>query len=531
MKLRYSLFTIFAAAALFAGCSVSDVTDYMMATESGTYSLEQEAGEVTVKFKSPSDWKAELLPSSVNDEIDDATFSPASGKGSSSVQEIKVKFGANAGYDRTAVLSIFGEGVSAAVNITQHGPKGEFMEEITCAEFLKRPVDSKVWYVLSGKVTKIEKGAVETDQYSNFYINDGSITNGDGAYIYGLYDGKDGAQFKTAPARLYELGITVGYTVTVATTRGEYKGTIEGVGTYIISYDPPTDPILTCAKTSLTVNAKDTVAVFNITAMNIPGWTVTAGSDATWVTKYTQGGTTSGELRVSIPENTTTKSRTATFTVAAEGLPSITLTVTQRVPEPDVITDIAAVKDSTVGATLRLHGTVVMTTGGSNGYILGQDGSYVYVYYNNTYAVGDSVKTVGNTSLFSSTLCLQFAPFFEEKLGTGKFKTSNPKVLDAAALTTMITGASATAPYCAEYVQVDGTIFKDGSYANGKELAGTTYGARFYAPSGLNINTDEYFDKKAKLTGWIVGYESNKTRVRFFIEKIEILPDGGASTN
>ena len=247
MKLRYSLFTIFAAAALFAGCSVSDVTDYMMATESGTYSLEQEAGEVTVKFKSPCDWKAELLPSSVNDEIDDATFSPASGKGSSGVQEIKVKFGANAGYDRTAVLSIFGEGVSAAVNITQHGPKGEFMEEITCAEFLKRKVDSKVWYVLSGKVTKIEKGLDLADKYSNFYINDGTITDGDGVYIYGLYDGKDGPQFATdgVTPRLAELGITVGYTVTVATTRGEYKGKIEGVGTYIISYDPPTDPILT----------------------------------------------------------------------------------------------------------------------------------------------------------------------------------------------------------------------------------------------------------------------------------------------
>ncbi len=332
MKAINIALSILAAAALFTGCQemTADSDLPQISTEKGVYNAAQTGGEVVVKFKSSIDWKASVVPASSLDKVDDVTVTPDSGKGSSEEQEVKLTFGANTGYDRAAILQILGDGLSAAVTISQPGEKGEYIEEITCAEFLEKPVDASVWYILEGTITKISKGGSAEDKYNNFYINDGSIKEGDGAYIYGLYDGKGGDQFQTAPAWLYTQGITVGYTIRVATTRGQYGTTIEGIGTYVISFAPPTYPMITSTAPSVKVGPDETTAKFPVKVLNLTEkWTV-AATDADWVTDYTKEGTESGDITVTFPANTAKTPRTATFTVSSAGAESLVLTLTQE---------------------------------------------------------------------------------------------------------------------------------------------------------------------------------------------------------
>ncbi|MCR5561633.1 MAG: BACON domain-containing protein [Bacteroidales bacterium] len=338
MKAINIALSLIAAAALFAGCqgTAADTDIPQISTEKGVYDAPQTGGEIVVKFISSTDWTAKAVPASSLDKIDDVTVSPESGSGSSEPQVIKVKFGANAGYDRAAILQILGDGLSAAVTISQPGAQGEFIEQITCAEFLKKPVDASVWYILEGAITKIAKGSSAEDKYNNFYINDGSITDGDGAYIYGLYDGKGGAQFDTAPAWLYSQGITVGYTIRVVTTRGQYGNTIEGVNTYVLSYAAPTIPMISCSNPTVSVKANETSAKFSIKVLNLTEkWSV-AATDADWVTSFTQEGTEDGDIEVTFPANTVTEARSATFTVTSAGASPLVLTLTQAAFETPV---------------------------------------------------------------------------------------------------------------------------------------------------------------------------------------------------
>ena len=90
-----------------------------------------------------------------------------------------------------------------------------------------------------------------------------------------------------------------------------------------------TTPELICSKTEVTVAAAATSASFAIEAYNLKGgWSVT--TDAGWITEYTKSGTESGPIDVKFEANTNTEERTATFTVSAEGVEDVVLTLTQE---------------------------------------------------------------------------------------------------------------------------------------------------------------------------------------------------------
>lgn len=326
MKLSNIILLTLAVTGLCTGCVTNNLADPSMATEKSTYEVVQAGGDVEVTFVCTTDWSANVVPASSNDIVDDVKVVPSSGTGSIDKQKVKVSFGSNDGYDRSAVVQFIGEGVSGAVTVKQPGAQGELIQQITCAEFLKKPVDPNVWYILEGEITKIVKGGSVDDKYSNFYINDGSITDGsDGAYIYGLYDGKGGPQFQDPPAWLYAHGVTVGWTIKVATTRGQYNTTIEGVNTYPIEWHAPTKPMLSCAEPKATVSFTETGHTFAITALNLSAWNVEKGSDAGWVTDCSKDG---NNVVVTFPANTG-EERTASFTVSAEGVEDVVLTLTQ----------------------------------------------------------------------------------------------------------------------------------------------------------------------------------------------------------
>ena len=93
--------------------------------------------------------------------------------------------------------------------------KGEDMpqviEEVTIAEFLKKPAGTDVWYKLTGKITDIENA-----NYGNFYMED----NTGKVYVYGLTATKQDYNDKTFST----LKLKVGDTVTAIGYRTDYTG-------------------------------------------------------------------------------------------------------------------------------------------------------------------------------------------------------------------------------------------------------------------------------------------------------------------
>ena len=79
-------------------------------------------------------------------------------------------------------------------------------------------------------------------------------------------------------------------------------------------------------KTAIDVNAEDVSATFNVTSNT--SWTVS--TDASWISDYTKSGSNDAVVTISFPANTsTTDARTATFTVSADKVDPVTVTLTQ----------------------------------------------------------------------------------------------------------------------------------------------------------------------------------------------------------
>ena len=409
---------------------------------------------------------------------------------------------------REGVITIGGSNGSCVISVRQRGDKGKLLvifETVTIKQFLSKPEDKDVFYHLSGTIGSPYSNY---ETYGNFYLRDAA---GDSILVYGLTATKQASNDKSYAS----LGLKEGDPVSLAGYRTSYSGTAQVGGGYV--YDPEKQNVQISPES---YEAAIDTGDFVLDIISRGTYTVTPSAD--WI--ICEAPDADHQVKVHVKKNEGQAPRNGKITVTATvgGVDqSVECKISQMCNEPANATAIADVASQVMGSTMRIHGTVVMSTGGNNGYILGENGAYVYVYYNNSYAVGDSVKVVGKTSSYS--LGLQFAPYFDQKLGKGKFKTSNPEVLTASSLESFITGASNTNLMNAKYVKVAGTIFDDSGYANAKNLAGGTYGARLYLGKNVNIKTDTYLDKECNLYGWIVAYESNKTRVRFFLEKAEVI--------
>lgn len=312
--------SLLAAAFTLGSCQMEDVVeDPVIATDKAVYQATPEAGQVTVKLSSNLGWTASVAPASSRDNVDD--FKLSLKEGTPDTKELIVSFDANKGYNRGAIVTLTGKYCSTAFQIQQEGEQGELVEQITIAEFLEKPVDASIYYEIHGTVTKI----AQSNKYSNFYLNDGTAE----VYVYGLYDGKDGPQF--TDGWLDRMEITVGYTMTIGATRGQYNATIEAMKAYPIEWAAPTTPMINIASTAVSVGANDTEAVFAISALNLNSdWTVTPAENYAWVTDYTKSGRQSGEIKITLtPNEDTENSREAKFTVANADCESIELTLTQ----------------------------------------------------------------------------------------------------------------------------------------------------------------------------------------------------------
>ncbi len=371
MKVKHIL-SILGLLAL-ASCRMSTPVDQpMVTTDQGSYSLGSDGGDITITVTSTVDWKASVFPGTSRDKVDDVSVFPTAGGPGQTV--LTVHMGKNEDHNRSALISLNGDYTGVSAKVMQEGALGELIEEISVADFLDHPDDASIFFILSGKITKVAK----SDTYSNFYINDGTGE----IYIYGLYDGKNGPQF--TDGWLDRMGVGVGWHITVGATRGSYKGTPEGMKTYPIEWSEPTDPMLSCAVPTVTAKAKDAEARFALEVLNLEEkWTVTPAETYDWVTLTTKEGTESGDIVLTLKENVSMMQRTATFTVASAGAESLKLTLTQ-----EGNTDVEALTVTDFGAKpvskeifYELSGTVFQIIDGeqySNFYLKDESGS-VYV--------------------------------------------------------------------------------------------------------------------------------------------------------
>lgn len=301
--------------ALFTSCEQDLEVASKVSTDKSVYAVEANGGEVTVKLLAPQDWTATVSPASSLDEVEGITVEPASGSGSSQIVEVTVKVPENKGYNRKANVSFVGETISGAIIISQVGEKGERLLECSIAEFLKKPVDASVYYVLTGVVAN----SVNPDTYSNFDLVDPKT--GDKVLIYGLAKKEDVSNQKIG--LLKELGIEEGDQITIASTRGAYNGTPQGMKSYYISHKKSEAPMIKLGMSEVTA-AKGSDFDLAVSS-NMVTWTLS--SNVSWLTFDPATGDKSTTVKVSVAEDG--EGTEGVITLAAEGLESVSCKVTR----------------------------------------------------------------------------------------------------------------------------------------------------------------------------------------------------------
>ena len=301
--------------ALFTSCEQDLEVASKVSTDKSVYAVEANGGEVTVKLLAPQDWTATVSPASSLDEVEGITVEPASGNGSSQIVEVTVKVPENKGYNRKANVSFVGETISGAITIAQVGEKGERLLECSIAEFLKKPVDASVYYVLTGVVAN----SVNPDTYSNFDLVDPKT--GDKVLIYGLAKKEDVSNQKIG--LLKELGIEEGDQITIASTRGAYNGTPQGMKSYYISHKKSEAPMIKLGMSEVTA-AKGSDFDLAVSS-NMVTWTLS--SNVSWLTFAPATGDKSTTVKVSVAEDG--EGTEGVITLAAEGLESVNCKVTR----------------------------------------------------------------------------------------------------------------------------------------------------------------------------------------------------------
>ena len=285
-----------------------------IAFDKASYEIGAEGGQLTVKVLTTVDWTAALSAATSLDNIEGITLAADKGKGSSEPIEIVVNFAANEGFDRTVKLSLSGGGVSGSCSITQKGSAVREMEKVTVAQFLEKAEDASIYYELKG----IVKSITNTD-YSNFMMKD---IDGDAEIlIYGLAYESDVANQKVQ--LLTKEGIQEGDIITIASTRGSYNGTPEGMNSYYISHEKSATPMLKIDKETYEASASGEVFDLTVTS-NIVTWTLSA--DVDWLSFEPATGNASTTVKVTVAAG---EGGTGTITASADGLDPVTCVVTR----------------------------------------------------------------------------------------------------------------------------------------------------------------------------------------------------------
>lgn len=161
-------------------------------------------------------------------------------------------------------------------------------------------------------------------------------------------------------------------------------------------------------------------------------------------------------------------------------------------------------------ASAATQGTVYAV--GSNGFILGDDTGYIYVYQS-TASVGDVVKVEGKVSQYGG--CFQFSGATITKTGTATVSYPAVRELDGAAFDALVASPSVV------YVKVKGKLTISGNYKN-LEIEGATNVGSLQVTSEVLGNAAT--GNNIEVTGFF-AYKSGSTTVygNIVATKVEVL--------
>ncbi len=409
MKLHKLLLSLFAGAALFAGCATENpVNDPDLAVDVNPSILPfggKTAGEAEVEVSARAAWTA-----TVPADADWLTVTPASG--GTGVTKVKVAVLAAGEDGRTAEVVFKAAGDSKILTVQQeggikYGTKETPYPASKAYDWVAgKPADAKTDEVyIKGIICKITAPYV-ADNYGNahFYISDDGK---DGDKVFQCYrclyitpeGAKEGVKYSDPTAR----NISVGDEVVVYGKCVNYKGntpeTVQNEA-WLISLEAGSSPVLSVASPALEILADATEAKFAVEAKNLSKWTVAAKETYDWVTDFTKEGTTSGDITVTVKANTATEARTAVFTVSADGVDPVELTLTQKgASMASTVAEITAQitskdRNNPSAYSANLKGAVVSYVNGGNAYIEDESGAILLFLSNHGLEPGKKISGV-----------------------------------------------------------------------------------------------------------------------------------------
>ena len=181
MKLS-KIFTVLASASAVLCCTPEEAVQCpVIATEKAAYDLTADAGSVQITFTSNLPWEVVVAPAAAKSDVKDFKAVPASGAASVRPITVTLTYKANPGAKRAALVSILGEGASAAVKLTQaanpdaqeaKGTRSNPFKANDLVAALKAGDIPDGDIFIRGKVSKIKE--VDVTQYHNatFWITD-----------------------------------------------------------------------------------------------------------------------------------------------------------------------------------------------------------------------------------------------------------------------------------------------------------------------------------------------------------------------
>ncbi len=400
MKFKYAFLTLLAGAALaMTGCvEEAPVNDPALAVNVEPSILNfdgKTAGSAQIEVTATASWSTSGVPSWM-------TVTPPSG----STGTTKVTIAVEAGEEKARSAEvIFKAGQDSKVlTVSQEGgvTYGTLDNPYTCAKAIEfcstlpdRAKGPKEVYV-KGIITRIvEKYGTQYGNATFFMSDDGSADSPEFEVYRAYYF--DNKKYDDVTKQ----NISVGDEVMVYGMIMNYGGQAETSQNeaYLVSLKAGTSPVLSGDVVRAEIMADETEATFTVTAKNLKGkWTVTPKETYSWVSDYTKEGTESGNIVVKVAANTAEEARTAEFTVAAEGVSDVVLTLTQKGAK--VVTTVAGIVEQITSTNSKepssyaanLAGAVVSYVNGNNAYIEDASGAILLYLANHGLTAGKKIS-------------------------------------------------------------------------------------------------------------------------------------------
>lgn len=200
---------------LLAGCSQDNLIPTLneIKVSSSYIVLAADGDEKEFVLNTTGDWTITSIPEDGYSSSAWLTVEPTSGP---VAKDVKIKLSAFKAYeDLTAELHINVGGATQVITVKQS--LGNKLDITSVDDFMNKGVDGKT-YTVQGIV-----GSVENTVYGNFYLNDGTYTDGKepGLYVYGMLDANG------AEKNFLSLGIEEGDEVIISGPRKTYSPKIE----------------------------------------------------------------------------------------------------------------------------------------------------------------------------------------------------------------------------------------------------------------------------------------------------------------